>query len=312
MTSGLIVGDGVDAFHPWDPNSVAWTEAVWFGAYIPEQAMSIYVYNWFRPVLNIYGGGCIVWDSTGALPWEALFYQYDVNRPLRGSHDLSDLTLDCGTRIQAVVPGKQYRVGFTSARAVVSLDFEATSTGELTEREGTEEFFAGHLDEPGRYRGFVEIDGQRHVVDCYGIRDRSWGPRVIGEDLRLGYCHGESERLNFLAFSRPASGREEVLKGYVSHDGERVPVKSGFREVHYDDGTLSRIVLSLLDARGRRLEGQGTPVNQFSYLPYPNMVSTHYLMRWEFPDGVVYGEEQDLTSVGLWRHRADRPRSSVR
>ena len=36
-------------------------------------------------------------------------------------------------------------------------------------------------------------------------------------------------------------------------------------------------------------------------MSYPNMLSHHYLMRWELPAGIVYGEEQDLWSLPLWR-----------
>ena len=63
----LEIGDSADAFHAFPPDCAEWTEAVWFGTYVP-QALSVYVYQWFRPVLGIYGGGCSVWDEMNGCP----------------------------------------------------------------------------------------------------------------------------------------------------------------------------------------------------------------------------------------------------
>ena len=52
----LITAQSIDAFHDWPAGRADWTEAVWFGTWIPESATTIYVYHWFRPALGIYGG----------------------------------------------------------------------------------------------------------------------------------------------------------------------------------------------------------------------------------------------------------------
>jgi hypothetical protein len=312
----LVVDGSDDSFHAWPADSVDWTEATWFGAWVPERALSVYVYHWFRPVPGIYGGGCIAWDTSGHLPWEARNFQYDVNRPLPATVDLRKLELPTGTRITCLRDGWQYRVEFANAVVRLSLEFEATTPPDLTEQHGSAEFFSGHLDQPGRYRGHIELDGERLPIDCYGIRDRSWGPRVIGNDIRLGYCHGEAQSTSFLAFSKPgapvrdSSGSnrvtcdDTVVKGFLHRDGERATLAGGRRLVTLQDDRLERLVVDLADTRGRRLRAEGTPLNHFTYTPYPNLLSRHYLVRWESPDGTFYGEEQDLWSVPLWSAHA--------
>jgi hypothetical protein len=304
----LIVDGSDDGFHAWPADAVDWTEAVWFGAWIPERALSIYVYHWFRPVLGVYGGGCIAWDTSGHLPWEARHFQYDVNRPIPADLDLRHLALPTGVRITCLREGWHYRVEFANTRVKLSLEFEATTPPDLTEQKGSSEFFSGHLDQPGRYVGQVELDGEKLAIDCHGIRDRSWGPRVIGDDIRMGYCHGESAATSFLAFSRPEpldrDGRECVIKGFLSRDGERVPLAGGSRGVSLRDDRLHRLAIRLHDERGRRFEAEGVPLNYFTYMPYPNLLSRHYLVRWESADGSFHGEEQDLWSVPLWSAHA--------
>ncbi|MHA3793967.1 DUF7065 domain-containing protein [Sphingomonas sp. YL-JM2C] len=300
----FVTGDSIDSFHPWPAEALNWTEAAWFGAWAPEHALTVYLYHWFRPALGIYGGGCIVWIGDTGVPWEAPLFQYDVNRPVRGDLDLRDMTLDNGFRLRVLRPGHDYEMTFRNPRASVALRFTATTAPDLTDRRGTSDFFAGHVDQPGRYAGHVEIEGRRYAVDCIGIRDRSWGPREIGDDVRMGYCHGETEDLAFLAFSRPSGSDEEIYKGYLSLDGVRHNVVRGSRRVSHVDGRLSHIALELEDEAGRTLTGHGTPLNRFSYTSYPNLLSHHYLMRWDLPNGSAFGEEQDLWSVPLWReHR---------
>jgi hypothetical protein len=299
----LLVDGSDDAFHAWPATSTQWTEAMWFGAWLPELATSVYIYNWFRPAMGIYGGGCIVWNDKAHLPWEVPIYQYDVNRPILQDLDLRKLELDCGTRVTCLRDGWQYRIHFSNPRVRVELEFHASTPPELTQQHGTAEFFAGHLDQPGRYRGYVELEGHRHDIDCHGVRDRSWGPRVISDDMRLGYCHGESPELAFLAFSQPGGAEEPVFKGFLSMDGDRIDLLKGVRRVQFSDRRMTRIVLGLEDKKGRRLETEGVPLNYFLYLPYPNLLSRHYLVRWESAHGTFYGEEQDLWSVPLWRQQ---------
>jgi hypothetical protein len=309
MAAPMLIVDGSDdAFHAWPLGSADWVEALWFGAWIPELATSVYVYNWFRPGLGIFGGGCMVWDRRGHLPWEIPVYQYDVNQPLPQRLDLRNLSLPTGTRVTCLRDGWDYRVQFANAQVEVFLEFSATTPPDLTEDRGSAEFFSCHLDQPGRYRGYVQLEGRRHAIDCHGIRDRSWGPRRIGDDVRMGYCHGESAELAFLAFSQPDRPRERVYKGFLNLDGRRAALVDGERRVCAPDGCLQRIELHLRDVDGRSLDAVGTPLNYFTYLPYPNLLSRHYLMRWQCPQGTVYGEEQDLWSVALWsgRHRRRR------
>jgi hypothetical protein len=304
----LETGSSLDAFQPYPQGAPEWTDAVWFAAYVPEQALTAYVYQWFRPALGIYGGGCIVWERTAEVPWDAALFQYDVNRPFPGPLRLQALALDNGTSIRALQEGREYLVRFENARARLEFRFEALTTPHVTTRGAAGDFFAGHLDQGGWCTGAIEIEGRRHAIDAYGVRDRSWGPRVIRDDVRLGYFHGGTRRRCFLGFCHSGQPHQPVFNGYLSVDGERETVNRGERRVQYRDGRLERITLDIEDAAGRSLHASGVPLNEFAYTPYPNLLSRHYLMRWDIGGEVAYGEEQDLWSVPLWReHRRARP-----
>ena len=53
MGPQLQTGISLDAFQPYPGDTPEWTDAVWFAAYVPEQALTAYVYQWFRPALGI-------------------------------------------------------------------------------------------------------------------------------------------------------------------------------------------------------------------------------------------------------------------
>jgi hypothetical protein len=301
----LLVADSVDTFHAWDKSQPYWTETFWYGAWIPEVATTVYVYHWFRPVLSIYGGGCLIWDDKEYLPWDIPAFHYDVNRPLLAPVDLRSLKLDCGTTLCAIEEGNKYEMTYARRDIEVAMRFDAVTPPEIVTAKGMTEFFNGHIDQSGHYQGYVKIGNRRHEIDCFGIRDRSWGPRLMTDDIRMNYCHGQSEKLAFVCYTRPAGTQDKVFKGYLSCDGKRLNLASGSRRSYYHNSMLYRIDIELIDVEGRRVVGMGVPLNRMVYEPYPNLITWLHLVKWQFGDDAIYGEEQDVWSVPLW-HARDR------
>jgi hypothetical protein len=299
----LVVENSVDTFHDWDPRQPAWLETFWYGAWIPEIATSVYLYHWFRPVLGIYGGGCIVWDKTAYLPWDIPVFHYDVNRPLLARADLRALELDCGTRLRTVEEGRRYEMLYRRGEVEVELRFDAVTAPTLVTASGMNEFFGGHIDQAGRYTGHLKLGTDTHTIDCHGIRDRSWGPRIITDDIRMNYCHGQSEKVAFVCYSKPAGADEPVFKGYLSLDGHRADLATGTRRSVYRNEVLERVDIEITDVEGRSLSASCRPVNRMVYEPYPNLVTFLHLVRWQVGDTALYGEEQDVWSIPLWKKR---------
>jgi hypothetical protein len=299
----LIAQDTVDTFHRWDASDSNWIETFWYGAWIPEIATTIYIYQWFRPVIGIYGGGCFVWDAGAYLPWDIPVFHYDVNRPLTGLTDLRSLALESGTTLKSVVEGHTYEIGFSRGEVDIALRFEAATPPHIENSKGMGEFFNGHIDQAGRYTGHLRLGGKEHAIDCFGIRDRSWGPRVITRDIRLNYCHGQSEQLAFVCYSKPTASGEAVFKGYLSIDGERRDLTGGTRATHLVEGIIARVELTLEDMDGRSRSLSGRPLNRMVYESYPGLINWIYLMEWRSGADILHGEEQDVWSIPLWHKR---------
>ena len=59
--------------------------------------------------------------------------------------------------------------------------------------------------EDGTRLADITIDGERLDVDCYAMRDRSWGRRVPTPGLHIGYDLCADEHSAFVVFSQPDS-----------------------------------------------------------------------------------------------------------
>jgi hypothetical protein len=136
--------------------------------------------------------------------------------------------------------------------------------------------------------GTVILGGEQIAVDCYSVRDRSWGPRPTGPtpaDKRLppgelprpnkpvraslphsvGYIFAtQDDREAFMAFTDPWVDRDEratdeLDTGYLLRDGTYAPLVEGFRQAELAPETrfIRRIHLEAVDALGRELVADG-------------------------------------------------------
>jgi hypothetical protein len=120
----------------------------------------------------------------------------------------------------------------------------------------------GHLEQAGRWTGWVEAGGARHEwSDARGNRDKSWGPRRWGGPTMWrwfsinfgGDAFGEGTHFGGIRIGTEAG---DLHRGWVWRDGdqasiERWDVKSELE----DDGVTHRVShVTALDKLGRKHE----------------------------------------------------------
>ncbi len=167
-----------DAFHRPTTDDPWWQETAWFTLMVPERSLSCYVYPWVKANQGILGGGVMVWDDRGRHPWDALHWDYQWTYPYPELGDLRDITFPTGIRMQCLEPLTKYRVTYDHPRCSIDVTFDAILPAHvLGEDDDTSGTFSGHLDQQGHVTGAITLDGERLDVDCYAMRDRSWGRR---------------------------------------------------------------------------------------------------------------------------------------
>ena len=289
-----------DDFHPAESDHW-WTETCWFSFFVPERDLMAYLYCWNRPNIACSGGGVLVWDGSGEASWELPYFDYQWNLP-PAEGDMRDMVWPNGVGVRCLEPLQRYAVQYAKpGRIDIDLEFKVVMDPCLS---------GAHIDQVGHVTGQMTLDGERSELDCYAMRDRSWGPRsdLQGMGVRVGYCYGTaSPQTGFLLFTDIDDTRDDMQDryGYVIRDGERCDLVRAQREVKRSDGRPTHLRIEGEDAKGRPVEIVGECRNRVAFAPYPGMFCWLSLTRWELFGEVAWGENQDVWPPGSWRARGE-------
>jgi hypothetical protein len=321
-----------DDFHDEELTDRWWeTETCWFSWNVPERRLGGWAYCQARPNANICNGGAWVWDGRAAYPWELAYRaEYSgLQLPPRAQRDMRDFEWPNGVHVRVVEPLTTYAVGYNDPGALeVDLVFDAIMAPN-PHPNGVVPFMKGaHFDQAGHVTGTMVLHGEEIPIDCYSVRDRSWGPRPLGRakpradatttaagkrpstsgfgGVGYSFCAaGPGEA--WLTYAIPGPEVEPVSCGFLLRGGVYGHILAGERRVTFDaqTGWPLSIELEAIDEFDRRLSVRG------------NAVSRHWrgnggdsLVHWKWDEGVEgWGEDQSYFSRAQWesnRRRADQ------
>ena len=128
------------------------------------------------------------------------------------------MRLDNGMRLDCIEPTRVYEFGYEHPDLVLALRYEAIMPPLVT--LGTPPFNNGHIDQIGRVTGTMVLRGDEVAVDCFAMRDRSWGSRRDGRQPKVGYAYATASPTSaFLSISIERNGVDEVSTGLHWADG---------------------------------------------------------------------------------------------
>lgn len=199
-------------------------------------------------------------------------------RSLRATRDLSAgrWPLWAGpVRMEILEPLKRWRLVCDENESGIAFDVEYVARARPHETRMPELVKRGRLMydnviafQPGRYSGWLTVDGERHELDALpGNRDRSWGVRASGEGrIKRGLVctlFAEFDDVSLLAMMYERyDGTPVVQSGAVSYDdGRVVEVVEFAHELRFDHDSrmLEDASIALVDADGERWEIEADP-----------------------------------------------------
>jgi hypothetical protein len=276
-------------------------ETFWFSFFVPERRIGAWLYAGVRQHPGITHGGMWVWDDSGWLPSDCRFYEgfSALKAPsMRGP----DFSFPTGMGIEVLEPLMSYRLTYDDRdRADVELRFDAVEPP-VALRSGAPPYpKAHHFDQIGHVVGALRLDGEEIPVDCYAIRDRSWGPRTERGYQRVGYTWGGSAELSFLTYTSPTAEDDNVHTGYLRRDGDLYRIKGGNRHVvRFPDGRPETIDIDAVDEAGRTVAAHGEALSHLQ-LPGATYATMCTALRWDVDGQQVVGEDQDVWPIKEWR-----------
>ncbi len=293
-----------DSFHI-DVMSDRWweTETAWFAFCNPERKLGGWLYSMFRPNIGTVAGGCWIWDDTAHLPWEVPYSANYTALRMPKDQDLTDITLPTGVRIKALEPLTRYQLGFEDEdRLKVDLTFDAVMPARPL-RKGDSSFKnLNHFDQFGRVTGSLTLHGEHIPIDCYAIRDRSWGPRPEHRPGKSAYVTGiASPDDAFLAVTKWNDEANSVAYGFMIRDGKIGDLQSGRRIVERcpERGWVTKITIEAVDEFGRDLLAVGERISGI-IINRHSFIDSNGLIAWTINGKTGHGEDQDMWPVHRW------------
>src|SRR6266550_4246240 len=203
-----ILDERHDFAHPVEPDT-AWSESYYFNAYDPLTDAGLFTRIGVRPNQGTMDVGLSVWLPGSELATiHGVRPQHEMTvsdlagrRPPRTARVALDLVFHA--LAPAVGSDGQGRVGAGASAAT------RASVGK------------GHLEQAGRWSGWIEADGVRHALgEARGNRDKSWGPRRWGGPTMWRWFSinvGDDAHFGGIRIGTEAG---DLHRGWVWRDGE--------------------------------------------------------------------------------------------
>jgi hypothetical protein len=206
-----------DFAHPVE-GDLAWSESYYFNAYCPVVDAGLFTRIGVRPNEGTIDVSLAVWLPGGELA------HFSATREQNEMTD-DDLAVG-GVRYERLAPMQSWRLTADVDRVALDLTFDALTPAVGVDGQGRSGSGAsaatgaiigkGHLEQAGRWSGWIDVDGTRHgLVDARGNRDKSWGPRRWGAPKMWRW------------FSINIGGSDATLASEVHFGGIRIGTEAG-------------------------------------------------------------------------------------
>jgi len=299
-----------DLAHPVEGDA-AWSESYYFNAFDPGTDSGFFTRIGIRPNEGTMDVGLSVWLPDGGLA---------EHRGVKEQHEMVDSVLEVGAvRYEMLEPLQSWRLtadtdiparactpGAEPTRSAhVALDarFDAVTPAIGTDGQprGTRSKAAaaaagavgkGHLEQAGRWTGWLEVDGVRSEwKGAHGNRDRSWGPRRWGgPKMWRWFSINVGEDMHFGGI-RLGTDAGDLHRGWV-WNGDRAASIAEWRvrtELE-DDGFTHRVVhLQVVDKSDRTYDLRGDVLRVADIGQGRGTVVNEGLARWTYEDRTGYG-----------------------
>lgn len=284
-----------------------WAESGCFAVSVPERDLTGFVYFFYDARLGTAGGGPALWDPSGEHQYDCRYYDWQWRQPPTGALRFTDFTLPNGLRHQVLEPSVHHRVSYDRPGLEFTLDWTSLMPPHPL---GPVDDSAGHFDQPGRLQGTLCLDGERLEVDCFSMRDRTWGPHRSGAIRSGDYLWAIAsprDHWHAITMAGRGDGVDHVVGGYLVADGVAGELVSGTRRVAARcDGAPAHVLFEAVDDQGRTVHASGEIRTALRWLGWPGRLTYWTLTDWRWNGHRGWGENQEFMGREKVRELAGR------
>ncbi len=324
----------------WDPHLI---HTHYFGFSVPEAAIGVFFYLRCQPTFPLSQGGVCVFQGTDNVEYtDMAFVDYEITMPWP-TIDGNRITTANGLGIEFTEPGRTARLTYTSDDGACSIDVVADAVTPLLARGHVMPGEEAHEDlgrNPGGTEQFMHVTGElllhgeRHAVDCFAPRDRSWrqirvekrgavpvppvgwSPMYFGPDLIFNQVSFEPLDTDpawaglYEVGDRPSHHYAWIQLGEQTR--EITSVRRNVLEYHLRIHLPMRQEIEAVDEQGDRYRFTGEAIACACLPAWPNVSFHDSVYRWTDEHGrVAYATYQELWFDKYQRAMKGRSRAVV-
>lgn len=303
-------------FHGTGGSDDSLTETWFWNFHVPEAKINCFAYCWVHPNLEVVTGGLMIYQGIKSQHLESELFDFrDFNSSAGIVGDGSDIRFPNGMRVQVIKPLEHVRFTFDDPERETSCDVDLRALGVPIMRANNK-----HFEQVMHATGKLVLRGKEYEVDCYPVRDRSWGePRpevhvssppytwvtgTFGEDFAFNVgAHDDPEHNpDWLGvFETPERSFKD---GWVVVKGEQRRVVRASK-ITRRDFPLCRPVsheYEFEDSEGEVYRITGQIIAQSNWSGWSN-TNTHLgLVEWDWNGKKGWGESQEVQwNDYVWR-----------
>jgi hypothetical protein len=291
-------------------DSPYWNESVWFSFSIPERRIHGSIQYYFRPNMGMLNGGPNMWDPSGQFQWNCLYYNWSHLQAAPEVKGKFDMRARNSLSVKLLEPLKRYKIDYDKEGFEMDLTWEATGPcHQLVTGDAGQTATAGfHIEQPGKMKGMVRRHGAEYPIDCFSMRDTSYGAREYESLASGGYFWGIAADSSFHALCMSTSdfGREaNCIGGYIHKAGEMASLVSGKRTVlEFGQFGPSKVLFEGTDKLGRSMKATGTIDPGLVFTGYTDHTVVWSLAEWDWDGAVHWGDNQEFRPSEPFRQLA--------
>ena len=307
--------------HGTGPAGDSLTETWYWNFHVPEAAINCFAYCWVHPNLKVVSGGVFLYKGLNEHHLQCELFEYRDYMSIDVVGDGHDIQLPNSMRVEALKPLEHLRFSFDDPGRETKFDIDLKAVGVPIMRANNK-----HFEQVMHATGSLTLRGESYNVDCYPVRDRSWGELrpeshspsppytwvtgTFGTDFafNVGSLDDLSRHPDWEGVMEgPASGFKD---GWVVVKGEqRRIVKSS--KITTRELSIHRPIrheYEFEDSAGDTYRISGKIIGQTVWGGWSNMTCHCGLVEWEWNGRTGWGETQEVMwNDYLWKMwRKDR------
>jgi hypothetical protein len=289
-----------DQFCPHPGPDPYWNESAYFSFSIPQRKLHGIIYYFFRPNMNLLVGGPAIWDASGCHTWDCLYNDWQHIQAIPPQAQKYNFTAPNSLSVRVLEPVRRYQLRYDKLGCQIELEWTAIAAANEFAMEqhayGASNEGRFHIEQIGRVQGVVRLRGETYPIDCFSLRDCSYGRRVLGTTLKGGYFWGVAdERTAFHTQTKGKYGDEQVVGGFLLRDGKMGDLVSGTRRI-IEPGRHTPAVwlLEAKDNLGREIQATCRTHSDLLFTGYPDIAITWSLLEVDLDGKKGWGDSQEF------------------